>query len=1304
LKKILTLTFLYGISISALVYYSSKKEVHSLDNNRQHRKQHFDGPAEFAKFHHDIRTAAGKSAPDYKPAYRLRELLKAEQRAQVFQARTKSNGVITFTERGPNNVPGRTRGLIVDPDDPNKNTWFAGSVGGGIWKTTNAGQTWTDLTPDLPNLATSVLAMAESNHNIIYAGTGEGFFNLDAINGSGIFKSTDRGVTWSILTSTIDFGDVNRIVISPSDPDLLCAATSTGLYRSTNGGTSWTEVLNQNNIQDLKATPGNFSILYATQNSTAIWKSINAGLTWSQSSNGMGLFGRVELAISPVNPNRIFASAEQEAFGEGSNLYVSDNAGQTWSFVNVSINGSKVDFLNEQGWYDNTIACDPFNQNIIYFGGVDLFRTQLTSGSTTVNVLELEEDNTSNFLSLVSFTNATNGNFDVGPSANNTSVEIRFGPGKSQKAHRFLVPEGRTSGVAANEYSYQDYVTVPFEVWDITNNRQLMVSFRDQGRDGAFNLINNNTTSTIATEQSREYVFINNVTYNASTPSSGITANGGHEFNEMYNIWPFLTAGGSWPPAANGNLRIVSTAVQELNATTINITDGRGDFGNGKNNNVHVDHHNLVMIPMSASTYKILNANDGGVFISNISSTPGINNNNWTSTDNGYNTSQFYGADKRTDANEYFGGMQDNGTWLSPANQISAANTNYAFKIGGDGFEVIWHNLNTQLLIGGSQGNGFARSVNGGVTFAAATSGLPSTDDYPFITKLANSRDLPDRIFCLGGDGVYVSNNFGQNWTLTPITQKWATASFMDVEVSRANADIVWAGVGMTSSLNLHVSTNGGKTFSLTNNFTTVTMGGITKLASHPTEPNTAYAIFSLAEKPKILKTTNLGQSWTDISGFGTNSISSTGFPDVAVYCLYVRPDNTNIIWAGTEIGIVESLDGGASWALLNNFLNVSVWDMKGVDDQIVIATHGRGIWTATIDAAQSERISVPVITAAGTSPDEKLAILLTSSEAFDSVQVFAGNAKIGSIKNPIVGETVAKISGLSFGNRTISGVAYKNGAPYSTNTITAKYVDLSPSQTSFSDYFTNLNNFSVSNFLLNIFTDQSPSVRRTLHTKSTYDANAAYEALLLVPIDIRNTNANFSYRDVAIVEPVNDYVVVEATTDGVRWVELQERYDAAKNTSWLSTFNTTNGKGTYSQMVAHEIDLLSLFNPGEKVLFRFRLSSNNTIQSWGWGIDYVAIQEDPAEAEFSTISKTISIVPNPASETAKLWYSLANKSDVTIHVVNVLGSTVASIMETGKERGDHKVTLPINGLSPGSYIVVVQKEGKKETTRLVID
>lgn len=423
-----------------------------------------DGPQEFFKFHQEIRTPADATEPQYEKGFLIRERQKSVAAARsnrLNNARTQSNGVVEWKERGPANVPGRTRGLLVDPADPNKNTWYAGSASGGVWKTTKAGASWTLITPDLTNLATTVLAMAASNPNTIYLGTGEGFGNLDGVQGNGMYKSADRGATWSYLPSTANFDDINRAIVSPVNENIVVVATQTGIYKTTDGGQNWTRVSNRPIIQDLKATPGNFSIQYATQNGTGVLKSVDAGDTWSLSNAGMSPVLRCEIDVCSSRPNRIYSSCEN---GDSPKMMMSDDAGATWSVIDVKLTTSPLNFLNGQGWYDNTIACDPFNPNVIYYGGVDLFQTTLDGTSSTGGFYTIEDVGYSSFATLTNFASATNGNFDVGGLANRTSVEVRFGPGRSQRAHRFLVPTGATTGVPNASYTYQDYVNVPFEV------------------------------------------------------------------------------------------------------------------------------------------------------------------------------------------------------------------------------------------------------------------------------------------------------------------------------------------------------------------------------------------------------------------------------------------------------------------------------------------------------------------------------------------------------------------------------------------------------------------------------------------------------------------------------------------------------------------------------------------------------------------------------------------------------------------------------------------------------------------------
>ncbi len=184
------------------------------------------------------------------------------------------------------------------------------------------------------------------------------------------------------------------------------------------------------------------------------------------------------------------------------------------------------------------------------------------------------------FINLVGYQEGPSSNFDV---------EIIFGPGKSQKAHRFLSSTGVGAISDWDDLKYQDYVDVPFEVWDVTNNRQLMVSFRDQGREGEFDLVPYDLFSSPTEQQSREYIFVNNFPYSA-TPNATVMAGGENLFFNNYFIWPFLNNGFVWdptnlplttllvdytPPAVWQN-RLVK--VNESGITTVKENFMRGNF------------------------------------------------------------------------------------------------------------------------------------------------------------------------------------------------------------------------------------------------------------------------------------------------------------------------------------------------------------------------------------------------------------------------------------------------------------------------------------------------------------------------------------------------------------------------------------------------------------------------------------------------------------------------------------------------------------------------------------------------------
>jgi hypothetical protein len=273
---------------------------------------------------------------------------------------------------GPGNIGGRARSLVIHPTNPN--LMWLGSVAGGIWKTTDGGANWQVEDDFMTNMAVATLVMDPTNANVIYAGTGEGFYNFEGIRGAGVFKTTDGGVNWTQLASTANANwyYVNRLTVHPTNGQTLLAATRTGIWRTTNGGTSWTQMLTSETL-DVNFDPSNSNNAIASGQFGQAWYSTNAGQTWTSATGLAG--GRVEVAYAPNNPTIVYASVERNS-GE---IYKSANGGQSYiGPVNVASDA----YLGGQGWYDNIIWVDPTNSDTIIVGGIDLWRS--TNGGATL--------------------------------------------------------------------------------------------------------------------------------------------------------------------------------------------------------------------------------------------------------------------------------------------------------------------------------------------------------------------------------------------------------------------------------------------------------------------------------------------------------------------------------------------------------------------------------------------------------------------------------------------------------------------------------------------------------------------------------------------------------------------------------------------------------------------------------------------------------------------------------------------------------------------------------------------------------
>ncbi|MDJ0837959.1 MAG: DUF5719 family protein [Acidobacteriota bacterium] len=1028
-----------------------------------------DNPGALWEGLNQIRTRADGSS--YVPGYRVTQLQKARKR------KGKRGKALPWQERGPGNVGGRTRAVVVDPTDPSQNTWLIASTGGGVWKTKNAGASWYPTMEDLPNMTTTTIAIAESNPSVMYVGTGRGYGSeYQHIPGDGIFKSTDGGETWTQLESTANgqlFDAINRIVVDPRDEKIVLACGNdkydnngqdigprrSGIYRSTNGGISWTKVWDvwdhfgeptDNSVQQIVVTPGNPDVMYAAVNRMGVLVSRDGGQSWRVSddtfaqpsgydepTDGIGASVRVELAIAPSEPTRLYASVERpRASGD---IYMSLNAGDSWTiwenagtedpnwFNAFGLSG----VFGQQGWFDNTITVHPDDPNYIIVGGVNLYG-------------------------------------------------MYFTPHNQRRNTRAI---------------------------------------------------------------------------------------------------------GWWTENAEG----------------ISV--------------VHADHHFLTVIPRGGvNNFQVLDANDGGIGISDDSGQT------WRQMAN-MQTTQFYDVDKKPGENVYIGGMQDNGTWISGPDPDNASD--WTFAAPGDGFQVAWHATDPNLVMSSAQYGYYRRSTDGGKTWKDLIS--ISNVLGPFISKIAYSRTDPDLIFTMNAFGIRRSDDFGETWTLVTPSRWGGVNTFDDLAVSIADPRVVWATSRAVVVGGFYNSDDSGATWNKLE--TSALPDGLrysSGIATHPTDPKTAYLMFSAPGLPKLMRTTDQGLSWEDLSGFGTEGVSANGFPDVSTFCALVMPHDPNIIWVGTDIGLVVSQDGGKNWEIADNGLpNTAIFKMKIVEGQILVATYGRGVWTLDLPELSDYRppqvTLTPRLRNAAVRPNGNFSVDFDLRGTYDSTRVLINGEPVEEMdantrtKNllrsyPVTAEGIVtfQIECMRDGERYVSAIHELQA--YAAQAVSSYSNDFNETEDGvdfFGDWFGVGINSQFDNGGLHSFHDYDP------YTDSI--------TVMEVPIRILSESMTLSYEDIALIAPgaegsvygeeaFGDYAVIEGTTDGINWLPVAPGYDARANSKWLDTLENGNGVGNKDLYVRHDIDLLQTFNPGDVITLRFRIHSTDFQTTWGWVIDNLEI------------------------------------------------------------------------------------------------
>ena len=365
---------------------------------------------------------------------------------------------------GPNRG-GRVTTVTGVPSQPR--TFYMGVASGGLFRTTDGGANWFPITDGkVPVASTGSVAVAESDPNVIYLGTGSDDIRSNVSTGRGMYKSTDGGQTWS-FSGLYKTGQIGAVRIHPKDPNTVWVAAigdafkpnnDRGVYKSTDGGKNWKRTLyvsDSTGAADLEVNPADPNIVYAWMwrgerkpwtiisgaREGGFYKSIDGGETWKKITNGLPteLVGKGNLAVTAANPSRIYALVEALP---GGGFYRSDDAGDSWKFINASAQ------LLTRPFYYTTLAADPTNANVVY-GGAEGFFKSVDGGATWAGFSTPHGDNHDMWI------NPTDGNVMI--QSNDGGANISTDGGRTWSTQNNQ-PTAEIYGVFMdNQYPYRIY-------------------------------------------------------------------------------------------------------------------------------------------------------------------------------------------------------------------------------------------------------------------------------------------------------------------------------------------------------------------------------------------------------------------------------------------------------------------------------------------------------------------------------------------------------------------------------------------------------------------------------------------------------------------------------------------------------------------------------------------------------------------------------------------------------------------------------------------------------------------------------
>ena len=831
------------------------------------------------------------------------ETLELAKRASATRQSGVSAGFPKFKFKGlgPSNFGGRIRGFVIKTDDSNQ--LLAGGVSGGIWKSENKGQSWHATSDFLPTIAISSMIIDPDNDNRVFVGTGEGFLNLGAARGAGLFVSEDFGKTWNQLPSTnnSDFYYVNRMVRIPNS-SILLAATRAGIFRSENLGQSWSEVSGFNTSSrgfvDLKIDPSDDSHL----------------LTYHYGAPN-GVF------LNIVSPNEIAGGfhALQASFGP--------------DFATNGTGNKNLTLVNDgMGVTDD--ACDAITNDLT--GKIAL--AQRGGCNFTVKVLNAQN---AGAVAVVIYQNTADPAFTMGADEDDPDVDLIIIPSVMiLKANgEILVAESDPITVnikkaEGNQLTRSVMESNNFgESWKILTKDnglpQLDISRMEIafGTDGvAYVMVANDDNATRGLWRSDG----GNSNFSKTESNTAFIERQGW-FNLAIAVHPndsntvYLGAIDQFVTHNGGN-SIVQNSIWKFSGIPVSLDH--------ISNYIHSDHHGYFFDPDNPSHHYIVG--DGGVSKSED------NGATFQIKNNGLSISQSYGIAVSPDGKKITSGTQDNGTQI-----YFGDSDNWLSWFGGDGGYSAWDQQDGRYLYGSlpATGDDPSRILFGtkSVNYAADLfDQLPDNDGASFIEPFALDPNDGNRLI-LGTNNVFYTSNARsiQNATFTDVTGDLPNGSVRSLSFNQNISNQIL--VGMASG-HIYKVDNIGTQNSVTDISASLS-GVITDIKADPNDNTgkTLYATRANYNVERILRSSDGGNSWQSISG---------DLPNIPLFQVSIDPRDSNIIYVGSEMGlwVTNLADSSNEWTRYHYGLAYTrvidlVWHEQ---DTLYVGTHGRGTFRAT--------------------------------------------------------------------------------------------------------------------------------------------------------------------------------------------------------------------------------------------------------------------------------------------------------------------------------------------------------------------